>query len=95
MTFGFTYSGSSLDITTGVTGGNFSGMNFKVTDPSPATTKFNQLSFRLGGGSAQFSSINFTQFQVEQITPIPEPSSYAVLAGLGGLALAATRRRRA
>ena len=95
LSFAFTYSGSSVDITTAITGGNFSGMNFTVTDPSPATTNFNQFSMRLGGGNAQFSSINFTQFQVEQITSIPEPSSYAVLAGLGGLALAATRRRRA
>lgn len=94
MTFAFSYDGSATTITTGITGGNFSGMSYSNTDTSTLVTNFNQFTLRLGGGSAQYSSLNFTSFTVDQVSPVPEPSACAALAGAAGLGLAAFRRRR-
>lgn len=86
-------TGSSLDITTSLTGGNFSGLSYTVTDSVSPTTSFDGLIFRLGG-NGQYSTINFTSFTVSGVSAIPEPSAYATLAGLGAMGLILTRRRR-
>ena len=49
--------------------------------------------------SVEFASINLrgdsVSYANQKISPIPEPSAFGLLAGLGALALAGTRRRRA
>jgi hypothetical protein len=92
LIFAFSYDGSSTTISAQITGGNFSGMLFEAIDDSPTTT-FNQLTLRFGTGANQFTSINFTEFKIEQ-TPIPEPSSAVLLAGIAAVGVACGSRRR-
>lgn len=86
-----TFDGTALLFETSLTGGNFVGMNYAVSDDVDPTTEFNMIAFRLGGGSNQFDSINFTEFSV---SAIPEPSTYAALFGALALGLVAFRRRQ-
>jgi 5'-nucleotidase len=51
--------------------------------------------FDLTGSGANPDYLVQTTFQGSRISAIPEPSAFAALAGLAGLALAASRRRRA
>lgn len=86
------YSAGTMNITTEITGGNFSGMNYTVADSTSPVVNFDTLAIRLGGGSGQFSNINYESFTV---TAIPEPSTYAALVGVAALGLVIYRRRRA
>lgn len=63
-----------------------------------STTTFNftyaagtDIAFAVGTYNHIFSIDNFT---ITPVTPIPEPSTYAILAGLGALGLVIYRRRR-
>jgi hypothetical protein len=47
-----------------------------------------------GGNNSGSNIAAFDNFSVSAISAIPEPSSFAALAGLGALGLVATRRRR-
>lgn len=86
------HNAGTLSITTSLTGGNFSGMNYTTSDSTSPVLSFDTLAIRVGGGSNQFSNYNFESFTVSQI---PEPSTYAAFAGLAALGLVAYRRRRA
>ncbi len=90
LSIGMSVSSGTLTMNTSLTGGNFSGMSFSTIDAVSPITNFNSIALRLGGG-AQFADINLTSFSV---TAIPEPSSFAALAGLAVIGGALTRRRR-
>jgi hypothetical protein len=94
MVFAFDYTGTQTTITTSVTGGNFTDLSYSIVDTTDLVTAFSQFSFRLATGNAQFATVNFTGFKVEQVSAVPEPSAFAALAGISVLGLAATRRRR-
>lgn len=81
-----------LSITTSLSGGNFSGLTYTVTDSSSPVLDFNAISIRMGQGSNQFDAITLNSFSV---TAVPEPSTYAAMLGLLAIGWVAMRRRRA
>jgi hypothetical protein len=86
-------SASQLDITESLSGGAFgSGLSSTtVSDLSPTATTFDYLLFRSATASA--IDVKFQNLTVSQTSAVPEPSTYAALAGVAVLGLAFWRRR--
>ena len=69
-----------------------------VTGVNAVANQFNALAigYRFSGTSAASSiTLNSFDIQTNTVSAVPEPSTYAALVGLAGLAFAASRRRRA
>jgi PEP-CTERM motif len=93
LTFSVTRtSASSVDITTAFSGGSLNIAN-TVTDSTYNYTGFDTFAIRPSGNASGAATWNFTEMKVDYITPVPEPTTFA-LAGLGMLGLAAARRFR-
>lgn len=90
----FNLVSGTLNIMTSLTGGDFEGMSYLVSDADAPTLSFDMLALRLGKGSNQFSNITFDSLVVTTVSAVPEPSSYALLAGLAMVGVVAGRRRR-
>lgn len=84
------YDGSALALTTSLSGGNFSGMNYTIMDDTDPTLSFDSFAIRIG--NQEFTTVNLDSFTVT--TPIPEPSTYAAIFGALALGLVAYRRRK-
>jgi autotransporter-associated beta strand protein len=81
---------SLLQLGTGATAGTFSGVSIGGTFATGLTQSGNVWS-----GSEGLHSFNFNQTTGNLVvTAVPEPSSFAVLAGMGALGFVASRRRR-
>jgi len=73
-------------------GGTLIGSAQTLSDTTSAVTGLGQVGIRLGASSAS----SLTRMDNFSITAIPEPSTYALLGGVGALGLAlVTRRKRA
>ncbi|MBC8009368.1 MAG: PEP-CTERM sorting domain-containing protein [Burkholderiales bacterium] len=83
--------GSTMSISS-----TFNGINLNVNDAVTPYTTFDHLSIFFGSqfGNATTPRTNYIDDVTVTFTPIPEPSSYATLAGLGVIGLVALRRRR-
>lgn len=81
----------------GTGGTNLATVGATATGANLLTDTFNGLGigYRFSNSPAAASSIVFSDLAVVYTTAVPEPSSCALLAGLAGLGLVATRRRRA
>lgn len=92
----FSYVSGTLSITSSLEGGNLSGLSYTVTDSTSPVLTLDTIAMRLGGGSNQFSTLNFTGLTVTQpsAAAVPEPSAYAALAGVVALAAGAWLKRR-
>jgi hypothetical protein len=89
-TFSFTRTAEDhLSMSVSFTGGALSGYSFTRVDEAPSTFAFDMIAFQMSSNTAD----GFTLSSVN-VTAVPEPSAFAALAGLGGLAFAAARRRR-
>ncbi|MGN0884405.1 MAG: PEP-CTERM sorting domain-containing protein [Candidatus Spyradosoma sp.] len=84
-------TGSNVDLSTGVASFNF-GDNLTLSDT--ALTLDSAVASNLGKYTISQSSSAITVTYVSAASLIPEPSAFGLLAGLGALALAASRRRR-
>ena len=103
LTFNTTYSGS-IDYIIGSSAGNVIGYSYTASSISGPTTISFLRNASLDAGSVILGSINratltadspnFTLNTLSAVSAIPEPATYAALFGLGGLGLAAFRRRR-
>jgi PEP-CTERM motif len=104
LTFSTTYSGQ-IDITIGSSAGNVLGYSSSVTGASGSSILSFVRSASLDAGSVVLGSVNrvaitatspnFVLNTLTATSAIPEPSTYAAVAGLAILGVAATRRRRA
>lgn len=80
---------SSLTFAFSLTGGTVTGFSNSFTDESPSTYEFD--AFAILSTSSNGSSFSIDNVQV---TAIPEPSTYAALAGFAALGLCVWQRRR-
>jgi hypothetical protein len=88
---------NGLMINASMSGGSLGGDGLLVAafeDTTPNSFAYDTFSLRPSSAALSASSFDTTAFSVV-FTPIPEPSTFAALAGLAGLALAASRRHRA
>lgn len=100
FTYGSTYTGvfsvtktaTGVDLGIAFTGLGLSSYSLVKSDSTPVTA-FDTFVFHNVSNVAD--SITITDLVVTHTSAIPEPSSFAALAGLGVLGLAASRRRRA
>lgn len=83
---------SELQINSAISGGSLS-MEASFLDATPDTFSFDTFSLRPSSSTLTASTFETSAFSVT-LTSIPEPSAFAALAGLAGLALAGLRRRR-
>ena len=67
-------------------------LSYTVTDSTPSTTTFDSIVVRLGSGSGQYDTLGLDYLTA---SAVPEPSTYAAIAGVLVLGLAVARRRRA
>ncbi|GEM_PF-2477898 len=79
------FNGTQLTSGSSIAGGNFAMHN--------STTDISHISFGTGGGQTGADWL-IDNVNASVLSAIPEPSTYAALAGLGALGLAASRRRR-
>ena len=63
------------------------------TDTTPNSFAYDTFSLRPSGSATSATSVDTTAFSIT-LTSIPEPASYATLAGIAVLGLVAARRRR-
>ncbi len=84
-------TGSNVDLSKGVASFNF-GDNLTLSDT--ALTLDSAVASNLGKYTISQSSSEITVTYVSAASLIPEPSAFGLLAGLGALALVASRRRR-
>lgn len=90
--FSFTRTADDhLTMTHTITGAGLSNYTMSFTDDTVSTFAFDMMSFSILSSTAD--SFTITQAKL-QYTAIPEPSTYAALAGLGALGLVLWRRRR-
>lgn len=82
------YNGSVFATTIVAAGGSFGTYGFDFSGLGADFYQTGALQGRLSSGSVSFDNVQVNG------SPIPEPSSFAALAGLVGLGFAATRRRR-
>lgn len=93
VTYNVTYSvtltsGTSISSSFIIMEGATQRFNVSGTDSSGIISTFDTAAIRVAGGTGTFDNILVTT------SSIPEPSTYAALAGLGVLGMAALRRRR-
>ncbi len=91
-----TRNGSSLDITSSMSGGTLDGdglATLSFTDPTPNGFTYDTFSLRPSTAATTASNFDTTLFKVEYCTPlVPEPASLA-LVGMSLMAIAMRRQR--
>lgn len=82
------YNGSTLTLTTTLTGGNLAGHTVTINDSTDPVTTFNLFAMRWGGGSGQLTGLRFNSFTVTVpaavVTPpaiTSQPASVSATAG--------------
>lgn len=80
----------------GTSGTNLATISSTATAANLLTDTFDGLAigYRFSNNPGAASSITFTDLEVVYTSTVPEPSTYAAILGVAGLALAALRRRR-
>jgi len=100
LTFTLNETGG-LDIYSAITGGLLDNYAVATTDATPATLVFDTISFYLNVNSSSVpaaGTLTLDNIRISTLSnapsPIPEPSTYAVIAGAAMLTLGVIRRRR-
>ncbi|MDP1580948.1 MAG: PEP-CTERM sorting domain-containing protein [Candidatus Didemnitutus sp.] len=86
---------STMDLSFSITGGTLSGFSISRQDTSSIVSSFDTFAFHLNSSTADSYTLSQVKVDYSGISPIPEPSTYAVIFGAIALVGVAIRRRRA
>ncbi|OAM91456.1 TonB-dependent receptor [Termitidicoccus mucosus] len=84
LTFMLAYDGATLSMRTKLEGGNFTGLDYTVTDSASPVLTFNAIGLRLGKGTLQFSQLKFDSLKIwEGDEPAAAPAAPVLSAATG------------